>query len=1109
MLSTAGLAHAAPSAYAYPPTAAALAPSEQPPRLQLSQNVASLSQKRKIRVKFKLPKNVSAEQIQWTYGGKPLSQWKSFDLNTRDYTGKPFIRIAKTTVKNGELTAELSFDLAYGVEDLGDSGLLQPPRYLSLMGTFELQASVAGKVLAQAPIKLVPYDSFHTYDELKPEIDKVTAQAAKQNDRYIKTSSIGKSVEGRDIYMTVVARDKDVVDNYLQVTHPAMMNDPAKLRADIESGRVKDYQVPIWLNNIHPHESPGVDAIVNYFKSMALDDAVNYKTTSENGQPEQVNMKTDDTLNDVFFIFVYTDNPDGMTHTMRTNAEFFDLNRDNSYQTQPETQSVTQQIAKWSPLSFLDMHGFDTAFLIEPSTPPHDPNVEYDLLIDSMVEQAKAMGEAGIANTKYDYYHIPYVEHQKKVKNPAYESKGTSSGWDDASPVFTAMYAMHHGALGHTLETPEMNEESVRTLYYSAAAATHFVQKNKQKLFFNQLKIYERGIDNIDDPAVDRYLVNAKEQAIGRPRKNGETFFPDYYVLPVDRKLQKNPLEAYRMIQYLLRNGIKVERSEADVSVGSATYPAGSFVVNMRQAERALANTVLYDGPDVSDFESVAATVVQNFADLRGFDRYTIREAGAFADKTVPVSEVSIPKSKMPERSAYIRIANTNNDAIKAVNALLNANKTVTMLTTGGDGYEAGDFAAAYDDLEPLASDYTLDLFAFGDQPPAGKKLEAVTVSALGEAAYVLRNLGFKVAGEPNRAGVLVNTFDSDKLVEAGVPYIAYGRMGMQNIQEWMPGFAFASPDWESYEGLFLTDVKQDNPITAPYDEQEYFYTSTGAYVTKLPKPAQVLASISSRSDFFKAGWWPGHDKAKGKTLAFTYKGDGKHITVFANELTNIGHPQHQYRLLANAIFDAETGSTSSNQASAGAAFSDLGAATKWAGAAVKDLSARGMISGVAPGRFAPNKPVTRAEFLTLIVRALDLREQQVPFLFNDVHPERWSYRELKAAAAAGLAGGTGNRRLQPDRPITREEMAVIVAKAFERNRSGTAAPSSPGSKAPVVFSDQNEIADYAQDAAALLSANQIIQGLDDSKFGPKQTTTRAQAAVIVSRMLDAQKGRN
>lgn len=59
------------------------------------------------------------------------------------------------------------------------------------------------------------------------------------------------------------------------------------------------------------------------------------------------------------------------------------------------------------------MHGFVSGFLIEPCTPPHDPNIEYDLVMPSMLEQANAMGKAGIANTKYDSYHIPYEEYEK------------------------------------------------------------------------------------------------------------------------------------------------------------------------------------------------------------------------------------------------------------------------------------------------------------------------------------------------------------------------------------------------------------------------------------------------------------------------------------------------------------------------------------------------------------------------------------------------------------------------------------------------------------------------------------------------------------------------
>ncbi|AJO17220.1 MULTISPECIES: M14 family metallopeptidase [Bacillus] len=876
-------------------------------KLKLDNNVASMTEKRTLHAAFKLPQGVDVKSLSWTYDGKPLSQWKKYKV--RDYSGAPFITVSHVKVTNGKVHANINFDLPYDTDNLSEPRL-QRPLYASLMGTYDLAATVNGRVVAHAPVKLTPYDSFRTYDELKPEIDAVTAKAAQKNNRYIKTTSIGKSVEGRDIYLTVLAKDKAAVDKYQKVTHPAMLNDPKKLQADIISGAFGDYQVPIWLNNIHPNEAPGVDAIMNYFKSMALDKSMTYDTVLPNGKKSKTTLNIDDALEHVFFLFVYTDNPDGRVHTTRSNAEDFDLNRDNSYQTQPETRSVTEQIAKWSPLSFLDMHGFDANFLIEPSTPPHNPNVEYDLLIDHMVEQAKAMGEAGIANTKYDYYHIPYEEHRKTAKDPNYVSKGTASGWDDASAAYTAAFAMYHGAMGHTLETPESNEESTKALYYSSAAAAKYVAEKKEELFLNQLKIFERGVDNIDDRAVDHYLVNAKNEEIGRPRQGNQNFFPEYYVLPVDKNIQKNVLETYKMVEYFLRNGVKIERSTKAVTVDGKTYPAGSFIVNMHQANRGLANLVLYDGIDVSDYEMIAGEMIQNFHDMRGFDRYVIRDAGVFKRKTSAITSVSFPGTKMPKRSAYVLIQNTSNDAIKAVNELLAAGKTVTMLTKSGSGYQAGDFAVAYKDLAPLASKYYLDVSASGHKKPSGKVLKASTVGALGEAAYVLKNLGFNVTPEQAGADVLVNTFDSSKYVNKGKPYIAFGNMGMTNVQKWIPGFSFKGPEWERYEGVFLANVMQDHAITAPYNKQEYFYTVTGSYITAVPKTAKVLAVIADQDHFFKAGWWPGHDAAKGKIMAFTYKDHNKNLTVFANDLTNDDHPQHQYRLLANSIFNAGPGKT-------------------------------------------------------------------------------------------------------------------------------------------------------------------------------------------------------
>ncbi|RJE87780.1 hypothetical protein D3P07_15910 [Paenibacillus sp. 1011MAR3C5] len=1062
--------------------------------LKMSNHVASMTEKRTFQVKFDLPKGVKAESIRWTYDDKPLSEWKTFEQG--DYTGPAFITVSVEKVNNGEFTANVTFDLPYGSTNLAEPRL-QAQRFGSLMGTYELAAVANGQIIAQAPVKLTPYESFITYDELKPEIDAVTAQAAEKNERYIETTSIGKSVEGRDIYFTIVAKNRATVDKYQKVTHPAMMNNPEQLQEDIKSGAFGDYAVPVWINNIHPNESPGVDAIFNYFKSIALDKSITYNTTLPTGKPSKVSLNVEDALDHVFFLFVYTNNPDGRAHTTRGNANDFDLNRDNSYQTQPETRSVTEQIAKWSPLSFLDLHGFDRNFLIEPATPPHDPNIEYDLMIDHMVEQAKAMGEAGIANTHYDYYHIPYEEHRKSVEDPSYQSEGVASGWDDASPAYTAVFAMHHGALGHTLEVPENNEESTKALYYSTAAATSYVMNNKEKLFVNQLEIYKRGVHNVDDHAVDQYLVNAKNDQIGRPRQGMQNFFPEYYVLPIDKNLQKNPLEAYRMIEYFLRNGVQVERSTEAVSIDGKTYPEGSFVVNMHQALRGIANLVLYDGVDVSDYESVAGGIVQNFPDLRGFDSYAIRKPLAFTSKTMPVTSVSVPATTVPGHTDYVLIGNTNNDAIQAVNHLLAAGKKVTMLTSRGEGHEIGDFVVSYVDLYPLASKYFLDVSAFGNNKPDGKELRRSTVAALGEAAFVLEGMGFDVTSDQVKADVLVNTFDFSDMVEKGKPYIAYGYMGMMNIQDLIPGFSYKGPGWQRYEGVFLADVNQDNVITGPYDEQEHLYTVSGTYITSVPKTAKVLATFSDQDHFYKSGWWPGHDAAKGQIMAFTYKENNKNLTVFSNDLTNAAHSQHQYRLLANSIFNsvsAETEDSGSN-----VAFNDLKSVESWAGDEIRQLASQGILQGTGGYRFEPLKQLTRAEFTTMIVKSLNQTNAQAKSSFTDVPSSSWFYPYISAAVESKLVNGLGDGRFEPKRAITREEMAQMAANVLKL-------PQHPSldsiDDSFATFTDKDTIAPYAREAVALLTQKGILQGVTLTTFGPKEIANRAQAAVIIHRMM-------
>lgn len=866
--------------------------------LQLDNPIISMMESGTIHATFQLSEDIKPEEITWTYGDKPLAEWKKWSEG--EHKGNPFITISPVIVNDDIASVEISYEPVYDYAQT----VVQYPFYKELMGTYNLTAYANEKVIAKAPVKLTPYESYIDYENLKSEIDIITAKANKLNQRFIETRSIGKSVEGRDIYLSIVAKDKETIDKYENEIHPAMMHTPELLQQKIQSGELTDYKVPIWINNIHPNESPGVSAILELFRATALEEEIPFIPNKE--QENTVSMNVDKLLENVFFILVYTDNPDGLHNGTRTNADGFDLNRDNMYQTQIETQAVAAEIAKWSPITLLDFHGFDTGFLIEPAMPPHDPNVEIDLIMEHMVEQATMMGDAGTAHTTYTDYYIPYVEYQKSLKDKNYISEGMSvnTSWDDLSASYTATFAMHHGAMGFTLEVPEFREESTQALFYSGIAAANYISEHKEALFLNQLEIYRRGIENIDNRAVDAYLVNANNEIVGRERKGYENFFPEYYAIPIDKTIQKNPLEAYRMIQYFIRNGIQVECLIQDVTVGQITYPKDTFIINMHQAKRMFANTVLYDNIDVSDFSTTSAEFIQNFHDLRGFNRYEIREVGVFNGKTESVTQVEIPTTTIPYKTGPILIKNSNNDAIKVVNHLLNNGKEVIMLTEDNETYSIGDFVVRAEDLEPICLTYFLELEEVTDEKFKGKPLKPMIIMAYGETTYTLEKLGFKVTDNPDDADVLINIWDSENYVKEGKPYIAFGSNGLANVKLMLPEFEYQGPEWEQYEGVFLTELEQDHVITAPYEQEEYLYTLSGSYITNVPENAKILARFSNQKNFFKAGWWPEHDNAKGTILAFKYKDDTKTMTVFANDLIANGHSQHQYRLLANAIFD-------------------------------------------------------------------------------------------------------------------------------------------------------------------------------------------------------------
>ena len=165
-----------------------------------------------------------------------------------------------------------------------------------------------------------------------------------------------------------------------------------------------------------------------------------------------------------------------------------------------------------------------------------------------------------------------------------------------------------------------------------------------------------------------------------------------------------------------------------------------------------------------------------------------------------------------------------------------------------------------------------------------------------------------------------------------------------------------------------------------------------------------------------------------------------------------------------------------------------------WAKEAIGALFKKGIISGRGEGIFAPQDNVTREELVKMLVLAFDLADDTPAEGFSDVSPDAWYAPYITSAVNAGVVNGMGNGTFGVGMVVTRQDTAVMLYRAAAGNVGGETAGT--------VFSDSAEIADYAADAVARMSAAGVFNGYEDGTFKPASPVTRAEAAAAVYRMM-------
>ena len=752
------------------------------------------------------------------------------------------------------------------------------------------------------------YDSI-LYSEIAPKLREI-----EKNSNRVKVDVIGQSAGGRDLFLVTLSDPQAMgrLGRY-QAIRNTMLKDPEKAQAMID--KFGDFKVPVFINgSIHGNEYPGVDAAIRLIETLA------YENTEE----------VKKILKNVILLVNVVQNPDGRVMGTRANSKGVDLNRDFITQTQPETRATVSVITEWNPMVFLDLHDDFQPMLIEPCSPPHNPNYEYDLYIKWALDQAEAMEAELIAHpeeTGSTEAIIPFRDWDyDKFNDEGYF-------WDDWPPIYTPMYAMYHGAYGHTLETPYEDEKGVAADYWAVWGALNFVAENKMGMIKDQIEIFKRGFLEIPQQLISDEIMDRAPEELQEFNALTIKEFPVAHVIPADQPFQLSSHQPAQLIDFLLFNDIKVEKATETFEMDGVVYPKGTYIVWMDQPKRGLANAILEDGMDASDIAGLvfySAPTAWSHPLLWGVTREVMQEKQGI--KTSGIIKADPPKGSVENgKGGFYAYLPTSLAAFKAANDLLNRGMTLYRAKSNGAFILPANSSIANE----LANSWALNVFPMSNLPEDAVMMKKQRIAVYGDEGVTicLDELGFEydqVSTAELNAGAIagydlfINRNKSwsgldatgqasfNDYFEAGGDYI-----GLLGTWTYFAGATFAtnagiidvdfSINWDA-DAILSIQYDPTDTIAAGFRNDGYGYTLNAVWFTDFPVDAKVSASISD-GDFLVAGFWPGwqNSPAKGKPVVL-HREDGENgiqdTALIGLDSTFRGHPKNTFRLVGNAIFN-------------------------------------------------------------------------------------------------------------------------------------------------------------------------------------------------------------
>lgn len=728
-----------------------------------------------------------------------------------------------------------------------------------------------------------------SHDDLAPQLMEWMAQS----DR-ISTQVIGQSTQDRDLYLVTLTAPEDRRETRRQSEWREEIRDNPE-RAARDGGLHRDYKRPIWFSaNIHGNEWEGTDASMQVIEDLV----------------EAPWSEVRSLLQDHRIYFSLTLNPDGRTAGTRATALGLDENRDMITNVTPEARSFVQTAAAVQPLSAADIHGYAGVLQVEPCGPPHGENYEYDLFIPHGYAMVREVEDDVVAadipgNTYYDIVNDDVVDENTgpDTAHIRIPYRDIPSGWDDYPPIFTAQYAAFYGAITSTVELPlsrpSSGTQSPENAVVNTAVAkqtietmVEYVDDHGSDLLDNQIEMFRRGVagepkDSLTEDGVAAVEGPDEWKPLWDVVDDQDPVeLPRAYVIPAGDG-QRSTGDAENLVRQLLAHGIDVGVLRQDTRRAGTTYPRGSYVVDMHQPLRGLANSLLDLGSDISEkVPSMYDISAWSYSYLWGA---TVDKVGSTSDapigRTRPISEPS-SDADVPGGPQLLTLDLTGIADYQALNALLERDVAVSLLQDGtavvdpAARRDVKDVSRAYDadfDRATRAEEDALD-----DESTYGADDLTVAVSGSAQDTLALTELGFDDLVPVSSATLTADPTlldDADILwVGSGLAFTEAQGVGRAAVQAFVDsgrsivgsgsaaynaatGFGLLSATRVAGNGAGNGIVAVDTPaesVLAPY-AQDYGFIYGASAFTGLGAGTTAEQSYDAEDPFLAGHWLPGN----------------------------------------------------------------------------------------------------------------------------------------------------------------------------------------------------------------------------------------------------------